>query len=146
MKFQIKVKNVKTFRRRVRSASRRVGGSNCDLKSNLSSFFTVQFATVYASAFMHSKSVETFSNEKKNSFLFVLSLPSLFAFIIRLEITYAKFCLNINQLSRKFFSCNSRFSRLEIVADFYFVYFFSIKICLVMNTLVLPGKMQLSEN
>jgi hypothetical protein len=95
---------VKTFRRRVRSASRRVGGSNCDLKSNLSSFFTVQFATVYASAFMHSKSVETFSNEKKNSFLFVLSLPSLFAFIIRLEITYAKFCLNINQLSRKFFS------------------------------------------
>ena len=97
---------MKTFRRRVRSASRRVGGSNCDLKSNLSSFlfFTVQFATVYASAFMHSKSVETFSNEKKNSFLFVLSLPSLFAFIIRLEITYAKFCLNINQLSRKFFS------------------------------------------
>jgi hypothetical protein len=68
---------VKTFRRRVRSASRRVGGSNCDLKSNLSSFlfFTVQFATVYASAFMHSKSVETFSNEKK--FVFVRCVTSI---------------------------------------------------------------------
>ena len=118
---------MKTFRRRVRSASRRVGGSNCDLKSNLSSF--LQFSLpLFMRALSCIQNRWRHFQTKKNSFLFVLSLPSLFAFIIRLEITYAKFCLNINQLSRKFFfSCNSRFSRLEIVADFYFVYFFLLR-------------------
>jgi hypothetical protein len=94
---------VKTFRRRVRSASRRVGGSNCDLKSNLSSF--LQFSLpLFMRALSCIQNRWRHFQTKKNSFLFVVSLPSLFAFIIRLEITYAKFCLNINQLSRKFFS------------------------------------------
>jgi hypothetical protein len=100
---------VKTFRRRVRSASRRVGGSNCDLKSNLSSlssflFFYSSVCHCLCERFHAFKIGGDIFKRKKNSFLFVVSLPSLFAFIIRLEITYAKFCLNINQLSRKFFS------------------------------------------
>ena len=72
---------MKTFRRRVRSASRRVGGSNCDLKSNLSSLSSFLF--FYSSVChclcerFHAFKIGGDIFKRKKKFVFVRSVTSI---------------------------------------------------------------------